>query len=68
MRSSIDKENMRPIDHGDIDGSKARLRKTRSDYRRLGRTLEENKAEILRPGDKILIQVRCISRLDDTAL
>lgn len=54
MHSRADKENM----NGD-EAYKAGLRKTRSGYRRLGRTLEDNKADILRPGDKILVQVWC---------
>ncbi|CCG83685.1 protein of unknown function [Taphrina deformans PYCC 5710] len=51
MRSSVDKENM----VGD-EAYKSALRKTRSGYRKLGRSLEDNKSEILRPGDRILAQ------------
>lgn len=55
MPSLVNKENMPEA------ADKAVLRETRTAYRKLGRTLENNKAEILRPGDKILAQVRLSS-------
>lgn len=51
MRSLVDKENMSQEDRKTV------LRKTRSEYRKLGRLLEDKKADILRPGDQLLGQV-----------
>lgn len=61
MRSSIDKENMHPPSTPSAD--KDLLRRTRHGYRTIGKSLEDRKAEILRPGDRLLAE--SLSRVNE---